>query len=304
MITLYWLGLVGLSAAVILSFFARSWWFADLFTHFRVQGFLVGLLLLSIAVSFAYWKSAGLVTLLLIVQGTIITPYILPQQQTVVPASATSLLVWNVYVGNPNVEKIVELIKEKDADTVVLLEVSPDLGVQLGSLRGEYPYLEIEAAADGFGSAIFSRQAVKEISIRRVGNELGNTVVARFEKGTTLVGVHTLPPVGRTYSRLRNQQLGELAEFVEQQSGPVIVVGDLNITPWSPHFQDLLRDARLSDPRVGRGVLTSWPKGKPLIRIPIDHILATNEITLGDLQVFPETHGSDHHPIYCRWMVE
>ena len=219
-------------------------------------------------------------------------------------AAAASLLVWNVYVGNSNVEKIVELIKEKEADVVVLLEVSPDLGVQLGDLRNEYPYFEIESSDDGFGSAIFSRQPLKEISIRRVGNELENTVVARFEDGTTLVGVHTLPPVGRSYSRIRNQQLHELTEFIEQQSGPVIVVGDLNITPWSPHFQDLLRDAKLTDPRVGCGVLTSWPKGKPLIRIPIDHILATSEITLGDLRVLPETHGSDHHPIYCRWAVK
>ncbi|MDC0261774.1 endonuclease/exonuclease/phosphatase family protein [Planctomycetaceae bacterium] len=304
MIALYWLGLMGLSAAVILSFFARNWWFADLFTHFRVQGFLLGLLLLSIAVSFVYWKSAGLVTLLLIVQGSIIAPYILPRSQPVLPASATSLLVWNVYVGNPNVEKVVELIKEKEADVVVLFEVSPELGVQLGALRDEYPHFEIESSADGFGSAIFSRQPLKEISIRRVGNELDNTVVARFEDGTTLVGVHTLPPEGPTYSRIRNQQLDELAEFIAQQSGPVLVVGDLNITPWSPHFQDLLRDAKLTDPRCGRGVLTSWPKGKPLIRIPIDHILSTNEITLGELRVFPETYGSDHHPIYCRWAVK
>ena len=46
MLTLFWLGTVGLSSAFVLAMFARFWWFADLFTHFRVQGFVLGLLLL------------------------------------------------------------------------------------------------------------------------------------------------------------------------------------------------------------------------------------------------------------------
>jgi len=300
-LTLYWLGLVGLCFAVTLSFLARHWWFADLFTHFRVQGFLAGLILLSMAVSFAYWKSSSLLVLLIFMQGIYIAPYLIPQKHFQLSNEAMSLLVWNVYVGNSQHQQIVELIREKNADVVVLLEVSPALGVELDALRNEYPYFEIESANDGFGAAIFSREPLLDISIRRIGSELDRTVVARVEDGTTLVGVHTLPPAGKTYSRIRNQQLDELAEFVAQQSGSVIVAGDLNITPWSPHFQDLLHDAKLSDPRRGRGVLTSWPKGKPLIRIPIDHVLATQDITLGDMHVISKTHGSDHHPIYCRW---
>lgn len=304
MLSLFWLGTISLTTAFVLAMFARSWWFADLFTHFRVQGFFLGFLLLSIAVSQAYWKPALLVAMLVIAQGVMIAPYLLPRQKTPLPDSAASLMVWNVLIHNQNHAGILSLIREQSADIVILLEVSHELGRELGQLHDLYPVQEFSPSLGPFGSGILSKKPLQEITIRQLGQELESTIIARLDNGTTILGVHALPPRGARYSRIRNQQLDDIAEFASKLTGPVIVAGDLNATPWSPHFQDLLREASLRDPRRGRGLLTSWPQGKPLIRIPIDHFLPSDEVRLEGLRILPETEGSDHHPVVCRWILE
>ncbi len=73
-------------------------------------------------------------------------------------------------------------------------------------------------------------------------------------------------------------------------------LGDLNITPWSPFFTDLLRDGQLHDGRRGFGILPTWEKLAGMVRIPIDHVLHSEGVAITDLRVLPGN-GSDHRPI-------
>jgi len=300
---LFWCATLGLTIAVLLAMFARRWWFADLFTHFRLQGFIAGVILLSIGVSVRYWKISAVLMILIVYQGLLLAPYFVPEKHPELPEASHSLLIWNVYVGNEKLDEVVQFLQQQDSDVILLLEVSPELGVKLDALTEKYPHSQISSSHDAFGCAFFSRLPLEELSIQRVGEELVNTITARFSDGTTLIGVHTLPPAGRHYSMIRNQQLTELSEWVASQAAPVIVAGDLNITPWSPHFQELLQTAGLRNPRRRRGLLTSWPSDNPLTRIPIDHILPTAAVSLGDLSVLSESCGSDHFPLVCRWSI-
>lgn len=302
-INLFWLGLVAMLVQVILIVFASRWWFADLFTHFRPQALLLGLLLLVTAVTLRYRYAWVVPVLLMTPHVWVLAPYLPTQKQ--IPPSDTSqtLLAWNVFAGNKRHDEIVSTIRDLEADVVLLMEVSPELGVQLGGLRDLYPEIKISPSTDAFGIALLSRQPLPELSIERIGEELFNTVVARFENGVTFVGAHTLPPAGSHYSRIRNQQLRELAESVSHREGPVIVAGDLNVSPFSPHFRQFIKYTSLTDTRRGRGVLNSWPEGRLLTRIPIDHVLTTDGIEVGELKILSDSHGSDHFPVYCRWDV-
>jgi hypothetical protein len=49
-INLFWIGLAGMVLQVNLIVFASRWWFADLFTQFRLQAVLPGFLLLVTAI--------------------------------------------------------------------------------------------------------------------------------------------------------------------------------------------------------------------------------------------------------------
>jgi endonuclease/exonuclease/phosphatase (EEP) superfamily protein YafD len=90
-----------------------------------------------------------------------------------------------------------------------------------------------------------------------------------------LIGTHPLPPGTARYSAERNEQLEKLAEHVRRISGPTVLVGDLNMTPWSPYFTGLLADSGLRDASKGSGVTGSWPAFLPIGRIPIDHCLVS-----------------------------
>lgn len=303
-INLFWLGLVAMLVQVVLIAFASRWWLADLFTHFRMQALLLGLLLLVTSVTLRY-RYAWIAPVLLIAPHVwVLAPYLPTRNAPPISDNAETLLSWNVFAGNKRHDEIVLAIRELDADVVLLMEVSPELGVQLGGLRDLYPEIRISPSTDAFGIALLSRQPLPELTIERIGEELFNTVVAKFDNGVTFLGVHTLPPAGSHYSRIRNQQLRELAESVSELDGPVIIAGDLNVSPFSPHFQKLLKDAALTDTRRGRGVLNSWPDGRLLTHIPIDHVLVTKEIEVGELKILSDSHGSDHFPVFCRWNVK
>jgi len=73
-------------------------------------------------------------------------------------------------------------------------------------------------------------------------------------------------------------------------------VGDLNVTPFSPHFQRLLHAGGLHR-CVPDGELTpTWPARFPPLFIQIDHCLATAGVQAWNFEV-GEYVGSDHYPI-------
>ena len=67
------------------------------------------------------------------------------------------------------------------------------------------------------------------------------------------------------------------------------ILGDLNVSPWSPHFGGLLRES-------GRGVQATWPTNLAPMRIPIDHCLVSPDVSVVGRRVGPDV-GSDHFPI-------
>ena len=116
-------------------------------------------------------------------------------------------------------------------------------------------------------------------------------------------GTHPLPPGGGDYWRWRNGQLAELATFIQGLDGPVVVLGDLNVTPWSHYFRTFARDAQLRDGGKGFGLQISWPTYFPPLGIPIDHCLVSPQVDVHDRRTGPAI-GSDHYPVIIDLAVE
>ena len=96
---------------------------------------------------------------------------------------------------------------------------------------------------------------------------------------------------------LRNRQLKQLQTLLVDLLGPVVLVGDLNTTPWSQHFAQLLSEPRFRSVREGFGWLPTWPAMlPPFLRIPIDHCLVTSELDVLALDLGHNV-GSDHLPL-------
>ncbi|MFN4147595.1 MAG: endonuclease/exonuclease/phosphatase family protein, partial [Runella sp.] len=75
-----------------------------------------------------------------------------------------------------------------------------------------------------------------------------------------------------------------------------LVVGDLNITPWSVFYQRMITHSGLSNCRDGFGWQPTWHYWGGPMRIPIDHALVNAKLETVDFR----TEGynkSDHLPL-------
>ena len=77
---------------------------------------------------------------------------------------------------------------------------------------------------------------------------------------------------------------------------PVLLLGDLNATPWSHPFKRLLQETGLIDGSRGMGYQPTWPAGVLPLLIPIDHCLHSQELRVVHKEVGPMV-GSDHYPV-------
>ena len=87
-----------------------------------------------------------------------------------------------------------------------------------------------------------------------------------------------------------------LGEWADAADTPAIVTGDFNATPFSWSFRSMLSESGLVNSQDGFGLQTTWPTTNVFLRIPIDHLVHTNDLVTVDRQVMP-SFGSDHYPI-------
>jgi len=117
-----------------------------------------------------------------------------------------------------------------------------------------------------------------------------------------LIAAHVMSPVSLYRLQLRNTQFQEIAEAVQATSGPTMLVGDMNCTLASSYLAELVEATELRDSRQGFGIHTSWVKYAPLITVPIDHVLVSEEIHVHDR--FVGDHGeSDHRPVIVDFSI-
>ncbi len=77
------------------------------------------------------------------------------------------------------------------------------------------------------------------------------------------------------------------------------MIGDLNLTPFSPFFKELLERSGLADARKPLGLHVTWPTMSLPVWIPIDHCLAGTGLRIGEVRRGRDL-GSDHYPLEIR----
>lgn len=213
------------------------------------------------------------------------------------------LLVLNVHTSSSSYAAVQTLIDEERPDVVALVEVDQRwLDALAPSLRDYVGRLE-EPREDNFGVALYTRHTLVGSSLR-LGSSLP-TVVAETRFGNAALGivvVHTLPPISADALDAQRAHLDAVASHARSLATPLVVVGDLNATPWSRPFQQLVARSALCDSRAGFGVQASFPAASALLRIPIDHVLTSCSIGVTDRRVTRDV-GSDHLPVVVDLVI-
>lgn len=295
-------------AAVTLVGFGGGWhWLLDLTSHFRWYWLLLALVCL--AASWRRTGRGGLACLAVAVIGNVwpLLPYwfaSLGDTVTAAPPAAArpapvSIVSINVLTSNADKPAVLAYLRSRDPDIVVALEVDAAWAAALASLADRWPHVVVQPRDDNFGIALLAKQPPREQRVRDFGAAGVPSIVATFTdplRDYTVIATHPVPPKGPAYARDRDAQLRAIAEFVAAAPLPCVVAGDLNATPWSAAFRDLVARSGLRDTALGRGVQATWNARAWAPRIPIDHILAPPGTEILHRAVGPDV-GSDHFPV-------
>lgn len=295
-----------LCLATVTGFLGRLWWILELTSHFRLHLALSLLTLVAVwALKRRRWMAALCGAFAAINLVLVFSP-LWPSARTLSPSGASlRLAAINVHTANERADLVLEFLSRADADVILLMEVNERWMSDLSPLRVSHPHVVAEARDDNFGIALFSRIPLTNHSIVELGEAGAPSITTDILVGPThisLLGTHPLPPGTSEYARLRNDQLREIATHVRAQIGPAVVLGDLNATPWSPYFADLLRDSGLKNTSQGRGLHGSWPAWLPVGRIPLDHCLVSPSIGVISKRLGPRI-GADHLPIVVELWI-
>ena len=287
--------------ATLAGFFGRKAWILDLFSHFRLQYFLALGICSLLFLPGAHYLAALVSGSTALVNLALILPDSLPSPRVQSSPAHYRVMFCNVLQENRQHDKVVKFIEQEDPDMIVLVEVDQEWIEGLKRLSSGYPYCYTAAVQDDhFGLAFFSRIPFDQAEICHFGKADVPTIVVRlFLEGhnLTVIGTHPYPPKRRGWSQRRDKQLMAIVEFAAKQIGEVMVMGDLNLSPWSPFFKQLLHAGNLRDSRRGYGLQVTWPADLPIFLTPIDHILVTPGIVVDRREVGPYI-GSDHYPIW------
>ncbi len=290
--------------ATLFGFLGRLHWFLDLFSHFRVQYVQLSLAPLFIALWRRRYKWAVALVLIVCVNYAFVLPLYLGK-----PAPATEkpirAMLMNINAGNGNTRQVIGSIEKFEPDLLLLEEVTPTWARELEVLDSTYPYRVAEPQEGCFGIMLLSKHPLEHVTIVNIGLAGVPSITADIHlPGGVLsfIGTHPLPPIGAAHAGHRNHHLAELPRIVKPQRHPVLLVGDLNTTPFSHGFRRLLHEAHLANSMKGYGYQPSWPSFNRFLRIPLDHVLHSPEIIIHTRMVDGDV-GSDHLPVIVDFSV-
>ena len=292
----------GLAAATLLGFCGRFFWLFDLFSHFRVQYFQIALVLVGVAVWTRNNRLLAASIVLACLNYAFVLPYYFGSPPAVTEKPVRAMLM-NLNASNGNTRRVLSSIEKSNPDILLLEEVTPKWAGELSEL--DYPYRVADVRADCFGIMLLSRFPLSNTNVVFIGPAGVPTITANahLPKGEiSVIGTHPLPPAGAEYSRNRNAQLMELPSLVMRQETPALLIGDLNVSPWSYHFKRLLKESGLENSMKGFGFQPSWPATFRLMRIPIDHVLHSSEIVIHQRFIGLDI-GSDHLSVVTDFSI-
>jgi len=189
---------------------------------------------------------------------------------------------------------------------MVLEEVNDWWAIKLKDIKKRFIHSIGEIRDDNFGIMLLSKYPLKNGNVIRLGKANLPSVYSQIildDGKVSILGTHPPPPISKSFTNARNDQILKITPFVNKTEGPFLLLGDLNTTPWSPYFKKIYKNTRLNDSSRGRGFKPTWPAGNVVFFIPIDHVFYSDEIEIKNKIVGPHV-GSDHYPLIIDFVLK
>jgi endonuclease/exonuclease/phosphatase (EEP) superfamily protein YafD len=295
-------GLAGLVLATALAFAAPLGWPFELFAHFRAQ-YAVAAALLAMLLLLVRRPGAAAVA------GVLAALHALPALQRSVAddpvvacgGPAFTVVTANLQYSNHDTGRFLDWLASNPADLVVLQEVT---GVWAGALSqvSGYPQQTLLMREDPYGIGLLSRWPLRSVERRDFAGDglpsLSGELVVQGQP-VRFLALHTHWPVLPGLAASRDRSLDAAAASLHAGDGPAAVLGDLNLTAYSPVFARFLESAGLRDALQEPRWSPTWVAGFWPLALRIDHVLVTPDLCVEHVEVGPSI-GSDHRPVIAR----
>ncbi|OUL30190.1 endonuclease/exonuclease/phosphatase [Nostoc sp. RF31YmG] len=312
--------IVATATLLILGFLSltsyMAWfWPLELLAHFRVHYLVLSLIvtfILGILWRKRYLKSKVIFLAALLIVGLNlieVLPWYLPHSQQLA-GNATKqirLLSFNINIQNNDDKGVINVVQDNHPDVALFIEVNRSGFDNLKtSFKNTLPYT---FRSPGGGLAIFSRLPIQDVKADNFNGKGGHNLIATLtvaKQSIKLIGTHPIVPVIRNNFHRRNLQLAALSDYIKEINQPLILMGDFNLTPWSPYYRRFINKTKLHNSRLGFGILPSWPRPAthvnlpswviPLMNIPIDHCFVSKHFSVAQISTGANA-NSDHAPL-------
>lgn len=216
--------------------------------------------------------------------------------------NSLTLLTANVLMTNTQCPKMLTLAHKHKPDLILILEADDNWARELAPLKDHYPYRILYPQSNTYGMLFYSKLPFRQHELRFLVEDdipsIHVELVLRSGQVVNFYGVHPQPPSPTEHYRSteRDAELVLVGREARRQTGPVLVAGDLNDVAWSHTTRLFQRLSGLLDPRVGRGLFSTFHAQYFFLRWPLDHVFVSHHFRLRTLRRLPAC-GSDHFPI-------
>ena len=284
---------------------ANIHWLFDLLAQFLLPSFLLALIagLVALVLRRKWLTVAGGVAALS--AFALLWPWTQAPTLPAAGAARVSILSFNVWVRNGSTDELAAAIQAVDADVVVLLEMTAATREKLRPLDAHYPQRFECWQTAGCDILVFSRLPIKEPHIDFTGPP-DHSPIAWFETNAAgcvlnIFATHMTRPFPHLPAWSQSKQADDLASAVSGWPGPKLLVGDFNAVPWGHGVKIVAERANL---HVSLGSGGTWPSIlPPQLRLPIDHVMATEGIAFASRKVLALP-GSDHAAVLTEIALE
>lgn len=297
----------------------QAWWIRGLdFPRLQIGILLFGLLLLELLLidlsRTGAWTIIASTMACLIYQLWWIIPYtrLCPAEVRISPnanpATAVRVMTANVLGTNRQSAEFLELVYENDPDILVTLESNLWWQRQLSALENIYIHTLKCPLENLYGMHVYSRIRLENSTIRFLVEpdvpSIHTTAVLGNHRKIRMIFLHPRPPNPTTQrSTERDAELLIVAKNLGDDDIATIVAGDLNDVAWSRTTRLFRKISGLLDPRVGRGLFSTFHADYRLVRWPLDHLFHSRHFLLSKIERLP-AFGSDHFPMLVELVYD
>ena len=308
--------------ATILPFFREPYWWVRMFDFPRVQLAVGGVVILGLfllfyqegdqffsgPVTWVDYAVLGLLGLSVVYQVGRILPYtkLYPVESVraddVEAERSFRLVVTNVLMENREADKWLRVVRAAEPDLVLAVETDDWWDEHAAALDEDLPHTVKLPQDNTYGMLLFSRWPLHDLEIKRLVEEDVPSLWGSFELPSgdrvRFVFIHPRPPRPDLpqHSHFRDAELVLVAEEIEGVEGAILVAGDLNDVAWSYTTRLFQKLSGLLDPRIGRGLYSTFHADYVVLRWPLDHLFHSDELQLVSFRRLDHV-GSDHFPM-------